>query len=148
MDSQDGYGPELARSNADLRADVNGLRHDLQRWQRDVEVTVQALQDEIEVRRILARFARRTWFWVMFWLAAGTTLLADIGRAYAHNHWWGLILWTSRHGDGSALEWALRAISFCWEVGLGVWLVRRAQVPRELVYRVAKGAPRKLDEAP
>lgn len=142
MIEPDGIAEELQQQNDALRQDLVGLRQDMKDYHRASMTAVAALQDEIETQRILTRYNRRTWFEVMAWLCFGTALLADVGRAYAHSGWWGLLFWTSRHGAGGPWEWAARAVGFTWQVGFVGWLTRRAQVPEELLSRVAAGAPK------
>lgn len=138
----DPIAEELAARSDDLRADLIGLRHDMQSYHRSQQVAVQELQDEIETQRILSRFNRRTWFEVMAYIGFGSALFADAADHYARSGWWGLVLWTSQHGDGGPWEWTARGVGLGWEVAFVGWLTYRAQVPEFLLPRVAKGAPK------
>lgn len=94
------------------------------------------LKHEAEIQKKLSRYARRTWFEMMTYIFIVGLLASDIARAYANNRWWGLVFWTTQHGDGGTLEWVLRGIGLAWQLTVLFVMGKRSQVPPEVFDRV------------
>lgn len=108
---------------------VEGLKNEVKTYKQGIALQYETMSHEIEVQKKLTRYSRRTWFEMMTYLFLVSILVSDAARSYATNGWWGLLFWTTQHGDGGPWEWAARAIGISWQALLLYWMGRRSQVP-------------------
>lgn len=136
--------PNLGAQLVEVREAIETLKTDIATYRQGLNAQYERLSHETEVHKKLARYARRTWFEMMTYIFLVGALLSDVARAYATNQWWGLVFWTTEHGQGTEFEWALRLAGLSWQVGLLVFMGRRSQVPEWIFDRTPFAEERRL----
>lgn len=131
MSTEERLGYELVRSMEGRLVTDDTFRAS-ERATRDL---IKRLELEIDCQRVLTRYARRTWFEVLFWVFLATAHVRDLATSYPHEAW-ALIFWAGSGDFTGHAPWWVRALGAGWQAVLVIVLAKRSQVPPWLLDRV------------